>query len=198
MSTTCLNCQRELTGDFCAGCGQRSSTERFTPSYFFSREFLANTFNLDRGFFHTCLNLCYRPGHMVREYLGGRRKEYFNFIGFLLVLLAVEAIFWSFGYNSPAEMMQKQVNDQLAASRPDLGVTLSVADVESVLANQKFLFLPAIPIAAVIPWLVFRRTGYNYLEHIVAVCFLLAMNTLLGVSVGLLGLFPLAKHRSAG
>lgn len=191
MSTTCLNCQHEFSGNFCPECGQRASVERFTFPYFFSREFLATTFNLDRGFFHTCLNLAYRPGHMIREYLGGRRKEYFNFIGLFLVLLAVEALLWSFGYNTPAEMMQQQINGQLQASQPDLAVVFSTSDIEAVLANQKFLFIPAIPVASVLPWLIFRRTGYNYLEHIIAIVFLLAMNTLLGMSLGLLGLLPI-------
>lgn len=191
MSPTCLNCQHPLAGDFCSGCGQRASTERFTRSYLFSREFLSGTFNLDRGFFHTCLNLCYRPGHMVREYLEGKRKEYFNFIAFLLLMLAIEALLWSWGHNSSAQLMQRQINDQLAVSNPDSTVTLSVADVQSVLANQKLLFIAAIPTAAVIPRLVFKRSGYNYLEHIVVVCFFLAMNTLLGVSLGLLGILPL-------
>ncbi|TXF90830.1 DUF3667 domain-containing protein [Neolewinella aurantiaca] len=191
MSTTCLNCQTEFTGNFCPECGQRSNVERFTFPYFFSREFLSATFNLERGFFHTCLNLAYRPGHMIREYLSGRRKEYFNFITFLLVLLTVEAVLWSLAYNSPAEFMRQQIHDQMVKTGSNLADNLTSADVISVLANQKFLFILAIPLAAAVPWLVFKRTGFNYLEHIIAVCFLLAMNTLLGMTMGILGLFPL-------
>ncbi len=193
MSLSCLNCSTEFEGKFCPNCAQRASTQRFTPKHLFTRDFLADTFNFDRGFLHTCLSMFYRPGYAISEYLAGHRKEYFNFIGFLLILLGVEAIIWEFAVNSPAEYLVEVLNEQLAKSNTFGAIALSVKEVETVLRNQKILFIPAIPLAAIIPYFVFRRLKYNFLEHCIIISFLLAMNTLLGiVTVGILGLLPIS------
>lgn len=190
---TCLNCATEFEGTFCPNCAQRASTQRFTFKHLLTRDFLADTFNFDRGFLHTCKSMFYRPGYAIADYLRGHRKEYFNFIGFLLILLGIEAIFWEMAVNSPAEFMVDVMNEQLAKSNTFNAVSLDVADAETVLRNQKLLFIPAIPLAAIIPYFVFRRLEYNFLEHCITICFLLAMNTLLGiVTVGILGVLPIS------
>lgn len=191
MPTTCLNCATEFTGDFCPNCAQRASTRRFELKDLVSKNFLSETFNLDRGFLHTCLQMLYRPGHLVREYLAGQRKEYFNFIGFLLILLTVEAVLWEYAHNSVAAILLETMQQQLTKSNPETASMLTLQDIETVLRNQKLAFLLIVPLSAVGSWLIFRRTGFNYMENIVAVTFLLAMNTLLGLTVGLIGLLPL-------
>ncbi len=128
---------------------------------------------------------------MVRDYLAGKRKEYFNFIGFLVILLAVEAVIWQFSHNSIAQIFMEVYYEQLARAQPGVTSSLSIEDVETVLRNQKISFLVIVPLAALGSWLILRRTGYNYAEHIVAISFLLALNTLLGYSIGLVGLLPL-------
>lgn len=188
----CLNCSTEFEGNFCPNCAQRASTRRFTFRQLFTRDFLADTFNFDRGFLHTCISMFYRPGYAIADYLSGHRKEYFNFIGFLLILLGVEAILWGLGINTPAEVMVDTMNKQLAESNPMGAMALTLEDVEAVFRNQKFLFIPAIPLAALVPFLLLRRLKYNFLEHCIIVCFLLSMNTLMGISFGILGLLPLS------
>lgn|GEM_PF-2768488 len=165
---------------------------RFTFRQLFTRDFVADTFNFDRGFLYTCKSMFYRPGRAVSDYLRGKRKEYFNFIGFLLILLGVEAILWQLSVNSPSEVMMEVLNNQLKESKLGDKITMNLSDVETVMRNQKFLFIPAIPLAALIPFFVLRRLKLNFLEHCIAVCFLLAMNTLLGISIGLVGLLPIS------
>jgi hypothetical protein len=128
---------------------------------------------------------------MVRDYIAGHRKEYFNFIGLLVILLAVEAILWQFAHNSLAQIVLDAFIERLKVSSSGVQGSLSLEDVEQVLRNQKIAFLLIVPISAIGTWLILRRTGYNYAEHIVAIVFLLAMNTLLGLIVGLLGLIPI-------
>jgi len=78
----------------------------------------------------------------------------------------------------------------LVKSNSDLGVTLSKEDMKVVLRNQKISFLLVVPLSALGTWLIFNRTRCNYAEHIIAVVFLLAMNTLFGFIIGLIGLLP--------
>ncbi|SEP56689.1 DUF3667 domain-containing protein [Neolewinella agarilytica] len=188
-NTTCLNCQTAFSGHFCPNCGQKASTRRYSWSYVFSKDFLSDIFNFDRGFLHTLRDLSYRPGHLVNDYLQGKRKTYFNAVGFLLIVLAIEALLWSLSQNSVAELMLDNFNAQLR-DQPDPGITLE--DVEIMLRNQKIIFLLTVPLAAFFSWLVLKRLLYNFLEHCIAIIFLLAMNTMLGFSAGLLGLLPIS------
>lgn len=157
----------------------------------FSRDFIEEHLNLDRGILHTMRDLCYRPGHMVNDYLAGKRRSYFNFVGFLLIMLAVEAVISSFTINSAAQLMYSNIAAQLEQSIPNAREWLKIEDVEKMLASQKFIFLLVIPIAASLNWLIFRRMKYNVLEHSVAITFLLAMNTMFGFLLGILGCFPI-------
>lgn len=188
----CLNCQTNFTGNYCPNCAQRASTRRYSWSYVFSKDFIAENFNFDRGFLLTLLHLSYRPGHLVNEYLQGKRKKYFNAIGLLLVLLAVEAILWSIAQNSVADVLAESVRDQLNAGNPDFNLEIATEDIEFMLASQKIIFLGAVPAAALFSWLILKRMGYNFLEHSIAIIFLLAMNTWLGFLPGLLGLLPIS------
>ncbi|WP_273443935.1 DUF3667 domain-containing protein [Neolewinella agarilytica] len=131
-NTACLNCQTAFSGHFCPNCGQKASTRRYSWSYVFSKDFLSDIFNFDRGFLHTLRDLSYRPGHLVNDYLQGKRKTYFNAVGFLLIVLAIEALLWSLSQNSVAELMLDNFNAQLR-DQPDPGITLE--DVEIMLRN---------------------------------------------------------------
>lgn len=93
----CLNCRTMFTGNYCPNCGQKADTRRLTFRDAF--DMLLSLFtNLDHGFLHTCADLCYRPGHMIRDYLKGHRVEYVHPIKLIFILgtiyLAVEYLFY--------------------------------------------------------------------------------------------------------
>lgn len=189
--TTCLNCGTEFQGNFCPECGQSAKTDRITFRRLFSGEFLSGLFDLNRGFWRACKELIYKPGHLTIDYIEGKRKTYINFIGLLLVLLAVEAILLSIASNSPVKYLMHQLQASLDAR--GLNEVISEEAIKSVMLNQKILFIAIIPIAALLPWLVCRKLGYNWVEHMVAVSMLLSLNTLLGIlTVGWIGLLPIS------
>lgn len=86
--TECINCGTHYRGRFCPACGQAASTQRLTL-----KDLLHNVFATiiagDNVFFRTAGNLLYRPGHMVRDYLYGRRIGYFKPVQMLVRLVAV-------------------------------------------------------------------------------------------------------------
>ncbi len=93
---TCRNCGTTYVGNFCSRCGQ----SRKTPRYRFSnavKNILGGFTNIDNGFGRTLIDLLYRPGYMIRDFIDGKRIQYFRpfqtlFILAALYIMAVQVI----------------------------------------------------------------------------------------------------------
>lgn len=85
---TCKNCGRPFHGNHCPHCGQSRHTPRFTLRNAF-QNILSGFFNVDNGFTRNLLELLYRPGYMIRDYLKGKRVHYFKPFQNLFVLAAL-------------------------------------------------------------------------------------------------------------
>jgi len=76
-STACLNCSAQLTGPFCAACGQRD-----IPPYPSTRELVVDAFwelsGWDGRFATTVRALVQKPGMLTREFLEGRRARFLS------------------------------------------------------------------------------------------------------------------------
>lgn len=94
-SHVCLNCKNEYEGIYCPLCGQKYDENRFTWSNVYQNVF-AGLFNVGEGFLRTLIDLLYRPGYMIRDYLGGQRKPYFKPFQLLFVLSALLLICMQF------------------------------------------------------------------------------------------------------
>lgn len=85
---TCLNCGTTYTGNFCNCCGQTHNT----PRYRFSnalKNVMGGLTNIDRGFGCTLIELIYRPGYMIKDFIEGKRVRYFRPFQTLFVLAAL-------------------------------------------------------------------------------------------------------------
>lgn len=87
----CLNCGTVYEGNYCIRCGQNSHTARFQISNAF-RNILGGFTNIDNGFGRTVTELIYRPGHMIRDYINGKRIIYFRPFQTLFILAAIYII----------------------------------------------------------------------------------------------------------
>lgn len=87
----CLNCGATCTGEYCQQCGQKTTTKRFQI-----KEMLASVFTSligdDSKLWITCTCLLSRPGHMIREFLLGKRVSYYSPMPLLICLVALYAI----------------------------------------------------------------------------------------------------------
>ena len=72
---TCMNCGLEITGKYCAACGQRDADLR-RPIWIFARDFFQDVLELDTRFIHTVVPLLFQPGLMTRKYVEGKRAYY--------------------------------------------------------------------------------------------------------------------------
>lgn len=85
---TCQNCNTTYNGNFCNRCGQSCNTPRYRPSNALKN--IAGGFtNIDSGFGRTLIELLYRPGFMIKDFIGGKRVQYFRPFQTLFVLAAL-------------------------------------------------------------------------------------------------------------
>lgn len=88
---TCLNCGTTFHGRYCPQCGQRADTQRIQLRTAIQHAFELIT-NVESGFVRTCLELCYRPGYMIRDYIEGRRAGYNRPLSMLFVLATIQLV----------------------------------------------------------------------------------------------------------
>lgn len=93
----CLNCGRQLHGEYCSHCGQEH-TESAVPGHEMLREFLKDEFHFDFRIIRTIFPLLFKPGFLSSEYVAGRRVRYvpplrtYVFISIILFgLIAMQA-----------------------------------------------------------------------------------------------------------
>ena len=84
----CKNCRNTFQGNYCPHCGQNRHTPRFTIRNAF-QNILSGFFNIDHGFSRNLIELLYRPGYMIRDYLKGKRVLYYKPFQTLFVLAAL-------------------------------------------------------------------------------------------------------------
>ena len=82
---TCRNCGHTFTGNFCPRCGQTRGVYRFRLRHA-PGNILRSLFRVDGKFGHTLIALLYRPGHLMRGFMQGRRAAY------SMPLLAVQLV----------------------------------------------------------------------------------------------------------
>lgn len=87
-TTVCKNCGTTYAGNFCNRCGQSRDTPRFRLRNAVKNA-LGGLSNIDTGFGHTLVELLYRPGYMINDFLAGKRVPYFRPFQTLFVLAAI-------------------------------------------------------------------------------------------------------------
>src|SRR5215469_9339105 len=75
---TCVNCGAELTGPYCANCGQKRFVESDRKLGHLLHHFLASATDLDGRVWRTLRALLFRPGLLSREYFEGRRARWLS------------------------------------------------------------------------------------------------------------------------
>ncbi|MCB0793853.1 MAG: DUF3667 domain-containing protein [Flavobacteriales bacterium] len=157
---TCANCGATVTGDFCSACGQKHPVSTFNWRYLLM-ELPAGLFAVDKGVVPTVRELFTRPGHMIRDYLGGKRVRYFRPLS-LLVLSAGLYGFISvfFELRIPGLNMGEQTDAKKM--------------IDAINRHYALMELGLLPLMSFSTWLFFLRSGYNFVEHLVVNAFLSA------------------------
>lgn len=81
----CLNCGAQLTGRFCANCGQSAHPHR--SLLHMVEELLHGVFHFDTKVWRTIPMLLFRPGTLTRNYVYGKRARYISPLALFLLCI---------------------------------------------------------------------------------------------------------------
>lgn len=152
---TCLNCAAPVSQNFCPNCGQKTDTHRYSIVHFIEHDFVHGVWHIEKGIFFTLKALFTRPGHSVREFIDGKRVNYYSFVGLILMILAASALLASHVHIKMADLMP-QASKETASS------------VEKFTTeNPKLVVLITVPLYSLFSFLWFRKVKLNFSEHLV-------------------------------
>ena len=184
MTTNCLNCNEEITGNYCSTCSQSATTHRFSLSHVFQHDFIHGIFHIDKGFFYTIKELFTRPGHSIREYVQGKRARHFNYFTTIILLLTLGYFLKKWAKMDPAVLYE----DKTMVT----GLLKVQKDFSKITA---FLH---IPIVALMSYLFFRKSKQNYTEHLVLNLYLLCGLLTISLFLPLCTIFSVNKDFIVG
>ncbi len=156
ISFTCLNCGTEISDQFCPHCGQKKDVKRLTwhslvheVAHFFS--------HIEEGFIKTSVQLVYRPGRTIREYLEGKRKTYYKPAALYLVWVTIFLI----TRNLVSRWMHYE------AQSIDNFLFFSKETGNYFVQHRNIFELLLLPILTLFAWLIITRPKMNYIETLV-------------------------------
>jgi hypothetical protein len=184
---TCINCGHEANEKFCGHCGQRTDVKRITFKDVWSALWISFT-GFDGMFPRTLTDLTVRPGDVANLYIKGNRAKYYGPVGYFLLMITLFLVLMS--------AMDVKVFDLMNDKRDTLGLS-ALQNNESAKISQVFmrfvsdnikLFVFMIPPfqALVARYLIFRKSGLNYMENIVLPYYLLGHLYWLSIASGVI------------
>lgn len=179
--TTCQNCQTTFDGKYCPNCAQKADTHRFTLKHFAHDFFHAFT-HADKGIFLLMKELFLKPGKVARDFNAGKRKRYFNPITYLLLIMALQIFLakktdvFTVYLDRTQKMMQelRQANPEVSSWNSDEALEAQKKNNPKVLEHNRMLNLIFLPFFALLTWLFFKKSGFNYAENLVFNVFYMA------------------------
>lgn len=135
--------------------------------------------NLEKGFGYTVRQFVARPGHAAREYLYQDRSRMMKPFP-MLALVATIATFLSLRLLLLGAPLWQSLKAEGIGSRLPLAVQEALHLV--TIGMQKYFniaFMLSLPGQSVGTFLLFRKTGYNLVEHLVINTYLFAVQTLI-------------------
>lgn len=129
---TCQNCGTTYTGNFCNRCGQTNNTPRYRLRNAL-RNIVGGFTNIDNGFGRTLIELLYRPGYMIKDFIGGKRVHYFRpfqtlFVLAALYIMCVQLVDPDALKRAESPKPKQSNKEEIISAREELQRQLKVAD----------------------------------------------------------------------
>lgn len=154
MEHNCLNCTHQLIDNYCQNCGQKSSTHRYSIKHFVEHDFVHGVWHVDKGMLFTIKELFIRPGNSVREYIQGKRANYFSFVTLILLILTASGLLAPYIHIKLSDLMPN--NKDMMNSFENFATKY-----------PKLLVVITIPVNSLFSLLWFRKAKLNYSENLV-------------------------------
>jgi len=162
----CKNCGNEVSGKFCSNCGQPANTHRLNM-HFVWHDLQHGLFHFDKGVLYTARELLTRPGHTIREFLEGKRIRHFQPLSFVIVLATVYGLLYHY-------LIFSRFTTPLIESTDDI-TGASGKIVTWITDHFAFDCLIMIINATLVSYFIFKKKGYNLVEHLVLNTYLIGL-----------------------
>ncbi|WP_131537667.1 DUF3667 domain-containing protein [Pedobacter nototheniae] len=155
MEHNCLNCNHHILDSYCQNCGQKASTHRYSIKHFVEHDFIHGVWHVDKGIAFTLKELFTRPGHSIREFIQGKRANYFSFVTLILLIITASSLLSPYVHIKLADLMPIQ-NKSIMNTFEDFATKY-----------PKVLVLITIPVNSFFSFIWFRKSRLNYSENLV-------------------------------
>lgn len=156
----CLNCDGELIGAYCHGCGQKADTHRITISHLIQHDLIHGIWHFDKGLLYTMREAMVRPGTMAMNYIRGKRVRYYNVFYLILLVLGINLLV--------AHFFKQYYHIVEDTGKKGIVVDENKVDLSYYLKNYfKLLMFLIIPLFATSGLISFRKLKLNFAEHTV-------------------------------
>lgn len=194
----CANCETELMGKFCHKCGEKKVSRKDFAVANFAKEVLEKFTHLDSKLLRTLKWLIIRPGFLTVEFLRGRRKGYLKPLSLFFIINLL--YFFSIHYNgfrtyeTPLQMQfynyYGSVVKTMLNSRFSESSEAAKKDFEENFDRQnhtlsKSMLLLIVPMLAAVLWLLYRRQGVYYGEHLITAIHFMALMLVQNMALGI-------------
>ena len=179
----CLNCNESLAGRYCTACGQEHIEGPLTLRYFATGLMDAFT-NTDSRILHTFKNLILEPGNVAKHYVMGQRQQYVNpvriclaMIGVYLALLALN------GWISPNVDFTVVEKNLANSNTAFFSLEFHKAWYLLYTKHRLFVYLGAMPVAAIAIRYMFHQSNYNYVATLIMLLYVGALFSFYGILI---------------
>jgi len=132
-SGACLNCGAQLSGPYCAQCGQQAHVHRTLAAIW--HDILHSVLHFDGKFWRTLPLLTLRPGELTRRYIDGERAKFVSpmalFLFSIFLMFAVFSFIGSPFANGTSPELQRDMTEKARALDSEIAVTQQqIADAD--------------------------------------------------------------------
>lgn len=162
----CKNCNASILGVYCHSCGQRAKVHNVTFKETFG-DLADGMFSIQAPVWKTLKDLAIRPGHLLQQFLVGKRKLYYKPVSFFILMSAIYLLVrWIIGFDILSDTTIKVGN----AGDSEI---LNKARAFMLVHIDKFLFLLVLSMSLLLKLLFYRR--YSLAEYFAVSFYLVAV-----------------------
>lgn len=178
MQIICKNCGHIYSGQFCNNCGQPADTHKLNL-HFIWHDLQHAFLHFDKGVLFTAKELFKRPGNSIREFIEGKRVKHFKPISLVIILATLYGVLRHLFHFSVLD--KKVVSEIQGVEYESLNKWIS--------HHYYWIILLSIPMFSLASYVVFRKQGYNFIEHIVLNTYMASQRLILRIVI-----FPITKY----
>ena len=147
-----------MEGKFCNHCGQAADTHRLNM-HFIWHEIQHGLIHVDHGIFYTISQLLTRPGHTIRDFINGKRVRHFKPVALVVILATIYGLLFHYFINDFSQAETVHPKDDVI----DVYGKVTRWTIEHFAYSTLILIFNT----TFVSYVVFKKQGYNFAEHLV-------------------------------